>query len=207
MTIKKTQFHSLYFGKFEYPESGRGWIEQNKTHVYYPLEWLILANDQENRKMLLLCRDLVNSDGFANCPLFGRGYITSWKDSFIRKWLNEYFFNNAFNDEQKSVICTTYISPNKRGHSKTLDRVFLLSEEEYKKYLTNCSSIVYKLSITVNSSSSIKIEEDEWWAWWLRDISPDDDSLVEVVSGNGDLYFEDSNSDEVGIRPAIWIKY
>ena len=205
MNINQTPFPSLFFGEFEYSDGG--WIEKNSIHVYYPLQWLILDDDQDNRKMLLLSKDFVALEGFANCPILGTGYKTSWKDSYVRQWLNEYFFTKAFNNKQKSAICTTQISPTKQGHRKTLDRIFLLSKHEYEKYFADFPSKANYLSVIKDSSDTIKIVNDDYWSWWLRDISPDDDSLIQAVSYDGELYYFDSNSAEVGVRPAMWIKY
>ena len=57
-------------------------------------------------------------------------YGFAWKRCMHRKWLNNYFFNTAFNNEEKSRIIETknenlHRSRNGRKHGKiTLDRVF-----------------------------------------------------------------------------------
>lgn len=171
------------------------------------MEWFVLDIDEVNNKMLLLSKSVVDWEVFADCPVLGEGYKTSWNTSYLRSWLNSDFLDKTFTAEEKKLICTTHISPIKRLDKKTLDRVFILNEIEYKKYFPDGSGkayIKYIREIT-NKSAEVDIEE---WRWWLRDVSQYDDSLVKCVSSFGnEIYLVDSNADDVGVRPAMWIKY
>ena len=74
----------------------------------------------------------------------------------------------------------------KTGDSKTMDKIFLLSAEEYKKY-----------------EDKIPLIRD---SWWLR--SPGyDQFFAAFVYGNGPLNYggDDVNNDAVAVRPALRI--
>ena len=55
-----------------------------------------------------------------------------WKKSEIRQWLNYYFYNKAFNFQEKK-----YIKPFNLSDVGTIDKIFLLSQEEAEKYFSN----------------------------------------------------------------------
>ena len=199
MSLLRKVYTSIYFGNFEFNDGFSG--------LKQPLEWFVLDVDEVNNKVLLLSRSLVDLEGYANCPIFGNGYKTSWSTSYLRIWLNSDFFDKTFNAEEKTLICPTHISPMKRLHKKTLDRVFLLSETEYKKYFPDGYGKTYIRNISIITPKLVEVKFEKW-DWWLRDVSEHDDSLVKCVSASGDeIFLADSNSNEHGVRPAMWVKY
>lgn len=204
LRLNEKTYSTVLFGNFEYSDGG--WIRQNDIHVKYPLEWMILDVDDKNKKMLLLAKNIVELDGFANCPIIGRGYSTSWEKSYLRYWLNSDFINTAFTAQERTLICTTHISPQKRLQKKTLDRIFLLSEKEYRQFFDGHSAETYWLSVFEKSSNTIEITAESS-SWWLRTVSEEDDSKVKVIDPDGEVSYRDSNEDETGIRPAMWVKF
>ena len=196
------KFPIVHLGNFEYSDSGP--VYQNNLHVKRNLEWLVIDHNDVNHSILLLSKEIVDTMGFADCPIFGSGYKSSWYDSYIRKWLNEDFINEAFSPEERSIISTTQISPEKRGQKKTLDRLFLLSESEYLKYFPNKDGYVSYCYVD-DFSGVVNISKEPWF-WWLRS-NGEYDSEIRVVDKNGMVDSFDSNSDETGVRPAMWIKH
>lgn len=202
--LREKTYPTVLFGNYEYSDGG--WVLSNDIHVKYPLEWMVLDVDNKNRKMFLLAKHIVEVEGYADCPILGSGYSTSWEKSYLRYWLNSDFINSAFTVQEKARICTTYISPEKRLQKKTLDRIFLLSEKEYREYLTDDSAATYRSGVFKEALNTMQISAERW-SWWLRTVSEKDDSQVKIIDVNGKLSYSDSNANEIGIRPAMWVKF
>ena len=133
---------------------------------YEPIKWVILKEDKENNKAMIMAelaldvkpfQDLVKQDnrmfynGSLNAPEDTMSY--NWEYSYIRKWLNETFYNNAFTELQKEIIQTVkidnsayndtvYTCKNTRGimeadfaseyiNPDTEDKIFILSLQEF----------------------------------------------------------------------------
>ena len=104
---------------------------------YEPISWTILNED--NGTALILC------DMIIDCQQFNYENGSRYEDyerSTIRAWLNDNFYNTAFNDLQKKIILTTTVdntSDNYAGNN-TEDKVFLLNINEVTTYLTTDAS-------------------------------------------------------------------
>ena len=106
---------------------------------YEPIKWRILTTNensafimsdialdffsmQPNRKSEIR-DDLLAS--YNNSPGVPDGiYANNWEYSFIRRWLNETFYNEVFNDLQKEIIQTTHLDNSARS----------CNPDEYPKY-------------------------------------------------------------------------
>ena len=104
----------------------------------------------------------------------------------IRLWLNDTFINEAFTDDERSLI------ENRNG-----DSVFLLSIEEAYKYFKD------------DEDRFLPDDEDNF-GWWLRSAGAYSDHAACVDSH---YYYSGHISDEGGlvfvqrgVRPAVWIK-
>lgn len=203
--LNEKTYSTVLFGKYEYSDGGL--ISRNIIHIKYPIEWMILDVDNKNKKMLLFAKNIVELNSFANCPIINRGYSTSWEKSYLRYWLNSDFINIAFTAQERSLICTTHISPEKHLQKKTLDRIFLLNEKEYGQFFTEHSAKTYWMYVFKEALNTVGIDVERRRSWWLRTVSEEDDSKVKVVDPNGNVSYRDSNEDEIGIRPAMWVKF
>lgn len=102
-----------------------------------PIEWIVLK--EENDKMCVIskyCLDCV--------PYCKTGETFIWKNSYVRKWLNKVFINDAFSKEEQKRIILSEVKTNRYGWNSTpkfdnlspldtstvKDRVFLLSRSE-----------------------------------------------------------------------------
>ncbi len=196
----------VLFGKYEQ--------DNNMSNGKENIEWQVLA--KEGDKILLLSNYALDSQ-----PYHTTNTNVTWKTSSLRKWLNETFFNNAFDtDEMKMILttsnCTTTDTrSNKSTDEITNDRVFLLSVEEAKKY----SSI-----ITYDNTYSFKKKGTDYCFaqgakrdgrgsticryWWLRDIGCSSagiygGSYIDVYKiATYEIRVEYS---DVAVCPAIWI--
>lgn len=204
LRLNEKTYSTVLFGNFEYSDGGP--IRDNYIHVKYPLEWMVLDVDEKNKKMLLPAKNIVELEMFANCSIISTACSTSWEKSYLRYWLNSDFINTAFTAQERALICTTHISPQKHLQKKTLDRIFLLSEKEYRQFFTEHSAETYWSYISKEALNTIKISVESR-PWWLRTVSKDDDSKVKIIEPDGEFSCSNSNADEIGIRPAMWVKF
>lgn len=202
--VLQNQYPSIFLGSYYIPNGGK----PIDTYVRTPIEWLVLEVDEKNKRALLLSKYVLDWEGFADCPIIGHGYNTSWYDSYLRKWLNEDFYRSSFTPEESSKIFTVYNAASPGNGKRAIDKIFLLSVEEVKKYFkTEDSAITVQPMIECSASGDKDdpiIIDHEPVAWWTRTTGSTKD-LVMCVYFNGKIVEMDSNSDETGVRPAMWI--
>lgn len=172
------------------------------------IEWLVLS--KENDKILLITKSSINAMSFDTQP--GR---TTWANSTSRQWLNSTFYNEAFsNDEQKAILESTlenYCELESIDDGATVDRVFLLSEDECKLYFKDPELSVHKYGSFTKYATAMELAGRGYSSderdWWLRSRSKyeayGDYNFVHFVSasgisGNPSTYYH-------GIRPAVLI--
>ena len=200
------QYPNMFFGEYVIPNAGKPF----NIYIRQPIEWIVLEYNSKAQKALIITKYAIDSEGFANCPIFGRGYETSWKESYLREWLNNDFLSDSFNDKERSRILSGYTPSGKRNCPRTIDKVFLLSLDEVKKYFPNKHSAASLLpmvdDLTATGSADHPINITYYPAfWWTRTVSHKK-YLIKVVDPEGEFCDFDSNSDETGVRPAMWIK-
>lgn len=146
------------------------------------VEWVVL--DLDDNKALLLSRHIIDERIFD--PV-----TNVWKDSEIRYWLNNDFIRLVFDDKLFSDrICDSYLND-----VDTVDKVFLLSNSEFSKYLKNSYE---RFSISLKDSTT--------QTWLCRSAATVNDAVgVYGVSSYGQLVCQYRPKSVRGIRPAIWI--
>lgn len=94
-----------------------------------PIEWLVLARD--GNKALLISRYGLDAQKY-NTINTG----VTWEKCTLRTWLNNAFYNKAFNSAEQTAILITNVDNSKNqcysgwstsGGNNTQDKVFLLS--------------------------------------------------------------------------------
>ena len=191
---------SIYLGTYEQ--------DNNTSNGKEIIEWIVL--DKPGNKALVVSKYALDCQ-----PYDTQTFAVTWKDSHIRKWLNNSFINDAFNSNEKARILETEVkldkNPSFRSFEKgpTIDKVFLLSIREANKLipLTEnrvCSPTEYALSKGLFKYTS---SSDGRYAccWWLRTIG--EGSAASCVRENG--FVDNKGCDVVstdnGVRPAMWI--
>ena len=141
-----------------------------ETMTFGGFEWFILSRTSDRITLLskyIICEMKYNEKG------------VNWKNSMLRKWLNESFYNE-FNTVEKSRIvktyCENYLS------SETEDYVYLLSRREAESMDNN--------NLSCNSR------------WWLRTLYTSTE--VNAISQDGEIQSY-APTRELGIRPVITI--
>lgn len=192
---------------------GNYWQGANKTEGKSPIEWIVLSKGEKGiLSVSLYCLD---------CKKFNEERIDPiWKNSDIRKWLNEYFIQETFSDEEKDFILQKDLIndnniPIEKAQDKTADRVFLLSLQEIRQYFeTNESRMAAptKFAVANNAYEDVNYKTKEGKGtcyWWSRSIG-NHFSNTHVVGVNYFGYIGASGNlptaNNFAIRPALWIK-
>lgn len=191
---------------------------------YDPIEWDILT--ESSGKALIIANLILDSQDYypsTSESTFshngGIGYANNYELSNIRKFLNDNFYNTAFNDLQKALIETTIVdnsesstesSSNSYACNNTEDNIFLLSYRE-------ASSSTYGLNSTnarqAKGSDYAKCQGLYVYSsngnsyWLLRSPYYRGAYFADDVNYDGSVYnCCDVCSTSYGIRPACWIK-
>lgn len=114
----------------------------NKGNIYYfkyePLSWRILDPSEG----YVMCNKIIDSQAYQNFIYYNgseyynseacENYASDWVTSSLRQWLNNSFYNTAFNAEEKEQIGTSHLE-NKSiissayNSADTYDKIFLIS--------------------------------------------------------------------------------
>ena len=125
-----------------------GSYRQGNNNDIEAIEWLALDYDKVNNRVLLLSKDIIDSrcyqdiseDEFDDMFYSDNPIKLTWENCSLRNWLNNEFYNTAFNDNEKQRILVMNIANNDnidtgaKSGVNTYDKVFLLSIDEMRKY-------------------------------------------------------------------------
>ena len=171
-----------------------------------PIEWRVLALDKSGEKALLVSRYALT----ARCYHNGDTYPT-WADSDIRGWLNGEFLQDAFTEQEQTIIQQTKLStPSYEGidgGSDTWDKVFLLSRGEAADYFTGSADRLVKPTAYARAMGADVAGENGCCWWWLRTPGTYsyDAGLVYAVGGIDHTGGNVKNA-AIAVRPALWVE-
>jgi len=170
----------------------------NSSSTYYfkvePIKWRILS--ESDGKALILCESIIANKRFDDSR-------NNYAESEVRAWLNDQFYNIAFNELQKSLIQTTEVdnSVYSTGYGRTpytcentFDKIFLPSYREVTNTAYGFSNNTDRYKVTSDYSRATGAYTSTWdsysgngW-WWLRSPYNDlsDLSLDIHTDGNAD---------------------
>lgn len=222
--------NTIAFGKFEQDNN----IDNGKEYI----EWIPLIS--ENDKVLLLSKNILFAALDENhISTFDKEFsdVTKYyESSYFRKYLNEYFLNECFTDEEKSIIQTSNIENYTNNDNLYMtyelnDKIFLLSKYEIEKYFNGSKYLVSAKGTIASTNSneqfreifgdsSLHIEgsfdnENKWClgnaGFLLRDYADydfDNNCVNQYgINGQGELFCSDIVPPINGVRPAMWVKY
>lgn len=156
------------------------------------IDWIVL--DKQSDRMLLI------SNFALDCKLYDstHWWDMSWEICTLRNWLNNDFFSESFNSEEKNAILP-YTT-----ESGLSDNVFILNKEEADQYLTDELKMCRATKYALNNGAYSAYNGNCFW--WLRSSGAENDS-VPYMDYNGD-YEVDGNAirnSNYAVRPAIWV--
>lgn len=158
---------------------------------YEVVRWRVLT--EIGNRAFLMCNIAIDAQQYYNDYNTTRlidgktVYVNNYAESHIRKWLNETFYNTAFNDLQKAIIGMTSVDNSARSTNpfdnatqwnkgeneyaceNTLDKIFLLSEYEVSNPTYGFTG--YALMSSDYAKSQGCYQDDDYngsCKWWLR---------------------------------------
>lgn len=189
---------TYYFGSYEQ----NGYRGDGAEEI----AWRVL--DVRDGKALLLSEYVLDAYYYNNLA----NPIT-WEDCTLRVWLNNNFYSVAFNSsEQQRIVLSSLPADANPTNSfataggGTTDRVFVLSASEINRYLTtNYERTGYGTDYAFMNGLYNNENLGSTW-WWVRTPGKTNKWAVRVLS-TGEMVYDGTyvNSDNGGVRPAIWI--
>ncbi|MFR7761749.1 MAG: DUF6273 domain-containing protein [Eubacterium sp.] len=149
-------------------------------------KWLILEKKQGKAF-------LVKSEPIPGYAYNDENISVTWEKSSLRKFLNSDFIDETFSESQKSKILETKISiplnsqSKTKGGKETTDKLFMLNAEQANRYEEILSNYTRD--------------------WWLIDAGISDNTAQFVSNGKVMDYGYEVSSQNINIRPAMWIQY
>ncbi len=210
---------ALFEEEREIIELGHYEQDNNADNGKETIKWLVLEK-KEDRMLVISLNVLDRSEYYHNAK------YPTWEKSDIRPWLNETFFNEAFDETEKAIILKSdiethdYVDTVKEktfdGGNDTEDYVFCLSEEEAVKYFVDdidrrTPPTAYAVAQGLQQSSQYRKNGEGCANWWLRSPGPTKPgSYYNAPAGilqDGRVYIDwaDGAETKLGVRPAIWI--
>ena len=208
-----------------------GVLSDNRFGLFpKPIEWIVLDKNDKSAllisKYIIDCKafDYVNIETIDNFSDEKKENFKNidWNKSSLRKWLNNDFLNSSFDMFEKEKILETHLQD-----VDTDDKIFCLSEEEYKKYFDNgnyydkirgmTNHHIYYNGATARNKKAQNydkfnfFEPDETYEYWLRDktINGEEQGIefgsAKVVGAYGSIGFVMNTNMFIGVRPAMWV--
>ena len=227
-------YHSGYDSNKNYTyQDNNGYFERTTYWFKYEgIKWRVLT--ESGNRAFLMCDIAIDSQPYyheyGTRSIDGKTvYSNNYAESEIRKWLNETFYNTAFNDLQKAIIRTTSVDNSARSTNSfnnatywnkgeneyacenTLDKVFLLSEYEvtnpgygFSSYADSSDTARQLKSSDYAKSQGCYSDNRSCW-WWLRSPYYGNNGYTGGVNYSGSSNYGSVNVTNDGIVPALWI--
>lgn len=178
------------------------YTEESDTLEKSKIDWRVLA--KEDDRILVISDRIIDAMPYHNVFQVD----VTWETCSLRKWLNSAFINSAFNSAEKKLIIESEVLTEKASYSdtdpgnNTKDKIFLLSESEFEKYLHSdgsCFATNYATEKTAEGYSTYL------YSWWLRSPGANPDSASDVFISTSDVDSTYAAYPHNGVRPAMWI--
>ena len=195
---------------------------------YEPISWTVLDENTSEKTAFILCDMIIDSQEYYLTDSGTRNiggetvYPNDYAQSTIRKWLNETFYNTAFNQLQRAIILTTSVdnsaattgsTNNSYACEDTQDKIFLLSYEEATNGSYGLNSTVERRKKTTDYAKSQGVyiystngSYAENGDWWLRSPYSSYNNRVRYLEYDGYLHYYYVDRVNVGVVPALKIK-
>lgn len=186
----------VYFGSY-WGKDSEG--NTDKTKEKQPIKWQVLQVTGDD--IFLFCDNVLCKSAYYE-DKHGISLFT-WKDSQVRKWIQEEFINEAFTKEELNDIIETDTTIDDKGTTLddgiiTKDKVFIPSEDDMKN--SN-----YGFGKLIDRHKIVDIYKPYNSSCWLR---------TNTTNANGIRYMYDYNHidngfafiETSGIRPALHLK-
>ena len=178
---------TFFFGSYEQ--------DNNTANGPEDIEWVILQ--KEVGSVLAISTQALDSQRFHKTA----GNV-AWRNASVRTWLNQDFYNAAFDAEEQARII-----PEKVDTLAGKDKVFLLSRDEAEVYFPTaaerqCVATAYAVS------RNAYVNAKTGGSWWLLRTAGTQPGCVMSVNSDGTMDYAGGTvqSDKGTVRPAMWIR-
>lgn len=191
--------HVITLGKFEQDNNEEDGAEE--------IEWMILDQDGDKRLVLSVYDLAVMQYSESDPGFFG----ITWKDSSVRSWLNQTFYAQAFDKEEKAAILDTEVVPDKFENSNavsgssTTDKVFCLNIGQVQKYFPDLQlALAVPTEYAIANGAYRNGDYNNTCEWWL--CAPGNDvSNAACMMSRPEISEESVQEYDNCVRPAMWI--
>ena len=205
---------SVIFGSYEQDNE----ISNGKESI----EWIVLEKADGEAK--LITKYIIDALPFNENQTHGQKkdgsyYYTYWAQCSLHSWLNETFFNEAFDSNEKSIILKKTVKAEKNSAPfdygagpDTSDYVHILSIKEVQKYFPKISDRVAEKTLYAKygNGKPENMADKNWW--WLRNPGMYPYCAAVVLSKGG---YEEEKGNWIGrgagnyggVRPVICIRF
>lgn len=195
----------LRFGTYEQ--------DNNTANSVETIEWLVLERDGND--LVLISKYILEATYY-----HGSKVNTTWAESDMRAYLNNWFYITAFDEMQRQIILkSTLTTPDSTngvdGGPDTEDKVYLLSIEEAAQYFTSDEermAAYTPLVIAIEPSLEWTSKTCQWGktcGWFLRSPGYSQENRTDYASGVGSdgsmSELQTDCRDIYGVRPVIRI--
>jgi hypothetical protein len=185
---------------------------------YEPIAWRVL--EVQSEKAFLMADIIIDAYDYyysANDRSNGEEtiYANNYEYSHIRSWLNDTFYNTAFNMDEMARIQITDVdnsassttsTPNIYACANTSDKVFLLSQLETTSTPYGFTSDASRqLSPTSYALSQGILNQSGNSYWWLRSPHNNSAGYARHITTNGVYTQQRVECISSGVVPALWI--
>ena len=192
--IEKGNLYHMVRGNPYHVEFGEYFQSDISGNIKDKLSWRVLIED--DNEALLLCNNAIDRKIFDDNS-------NSWEDSKLRKWLNEEFYNIAFDKrEQKKIVQKDIVTTIASASTITKDKIFIISSDEYQNFENVEEWPEYRYFYETRFCQSKwdgVIHDNAYGNVWCRD------GKIRVAL---DMETKDGVLNrESAVRPAIWVRY
>lgn len=184
-----TTWDCVEFGNYRYAQDL--WGEECDA----PIKWRVLSVDGNDAFLMTNC--VLDEQRYTND--YGVEVCT-WEDSTLRTWLNEDFYQTAFNEEEQSAILTTTVvgedNADTESNGSTEDKIYVPSVDEVCNAEYGFDTDPDKASATRQVVVMLYGED----GWWLRTSCGN--GCQALVGPNGNVMGTE-NSSSFGVCPVL----
>ncbi|MBR4749296.1 MAG: hypothetical protein IK083_06990 [Abditibacteriota bacterium] len=172
-----------------------------KTDQKEPIEWVVLAVIPD-RYMLLCSKRILECRPASDDPA---GEPAQWETSSLRRWLNEDFYDEAFNEEEKGRIAASRVPVSASGKETefTEDKVFVpcVNETRLPVYFFGPDSRKCAPTEFASDEGTSANPDAGFAAWWIR--GEKGAGLAQISPAGAPA---GALTPAAGARPFVWIK-
>ena len=229
ITYGEEKYRGVYIKKYR-PTNTTGsgsvyYVNSLYWFKYELIEWDIVK--EESGYVTIVCNMALDKQAYQDTYFNGYNnsvgtpsgtYANNYKYSTIRKWLNDTFYQTAFNSLQQAIIQTVEVNNSASSTrdlynnpylcENTFDKVWILSHSEAFEYFSN-GKIREKACTDYAESQGGSYESGgirDSSSWWIRTPLDSNSSRARTAYDKDHIDYSIINSINIGVVPVLQIK-